>query len=77
MTKRECVDMDQVFGTIKAAIDGSGLSLGEITRLSGIATPTLRQWLNGTSQGMRVDGLLRLMAVTGWRVVIERKGGRE
>ena len=64
--------MEQAFGSIQAAIQGSGLSYAEICRRSGVAIPTFRQWLNGNSQGARLDSVIRVLEACGWIIEIRR-----
>lgn len=65
--------MQEIFSEMAAEIRESGLSLAELSRRSGVAIPTIRQWLNGTSRGCNVDSMIRTLNALGCEILIRRR----
>ena len=65
--------MEQIYSSVAVAIRGSGLSFAEISRRSGVAEPTIRQWCNGNSRGCHVVSLINPLDVLGYEIIVRRK----
>lgn len=65
--------MEQIYSAVAVAIRGSGLSYAEISRRCGVAEPTIRQWVNGTSTGCHVVSLINTLDVLGYEIIVRRK----